>query len=337
MRFRIRTWGVILLLWAVGHGPQALAKGEGHFTKHPEVQTFIAEMVQRHGMDRSELERLFAATRLRESILRAISRPAEAKPWYDYRKIFLTKSRIDGGVRFWDEHADILAQAEQAFGVDAQVIVAIIGVETRYGANTGSFPVIDALATLGFEYPKRAKFFRSELEQFLLLTQEERVDRLKATGSYAGAMGLGQFISSSYRRYAVDFDQDGRRDLWHSKMDIIGSVANYLHEHGWQLNAPVVARAQNDGKVDSAFTEAGLKPSLRLADLRTGGIQIKGPHKDNDKAALVELEQKRGPEYWVGFNNFYVITRYNRSQLYAMAVYQLSEEIRLAREMEEEL
>jgi membrane-bound lytic murein transglycosylase B len=301
------------------------------FAGNPQVNEFIDEMVRRHDMDRAELQALFDQAEVREDILRAISRPAEAKPWYEYRPIFLTQSRIQGGVDFWDENADILAKAEQAFGVDAQVIVAIIGVETRYGANAGSYRVIDALSTLAFEYPPRAKFFRSELEQFLLLSEEEQVDRVEAKGSYAGAMGHGQFISSSYRRYAVDFDQDGRRDLWDSRMDIIGSVANYLHTHGWDLGAPVAVGAQVKGNGHEALLEGGLKPRFSLSELRGHGITPDTELPADTKAALVALEQEDGPEYWLGLNNFYVITRYNRSPLYAMAVYQLSEEIRAAR------
>jgi membrane-bound lytic murein transglycosylase B len=302
------------------------------FVAHPEVKVFIDEMVERHGMDRQALTELFAEAQLREDILRAISRPAEAKPWHEYRPIFLTKSRIDGGLAFWNEHADILARVEKAFGVDAQVIVAIIGVETRYGGNTGSYRVIDALSTLAFEYPPRAKFFRSELEHFLLLTQEERVDRREARGSYAGAMGHGQFISSSYRHYAVDFDGDGRRDLWSSHEDIIASVANYLSVHGWELSAPVAERVLPKSTPAAELTGAGIKPSLTVGQLQAAGIpSAQAPGKDT-LAALIRLEQQQGPEYWLGFNNFYVITRYNRSPLYAMAVYQLSEEIRKARE-----
>ena len=330
---RMRLLGFIALLAVAASACSSLsAKTEiAGFADHPEVKGFIEEMVERHGMDRQELRSLFADAQLRDDILKAISRPAESKPWHEYRPIFLTKSRIDGGVAFWNEHADILERVEKAFGVDAQVIVAIIGVETRYGGNTGSYRVIDALSTLAFEYPPRAKFFRSELEHFLLLTQEERVDRLEARGSYAGAMGHGQFISSSYRNFSVDFDGDGRRDLWNSREDIIASVANYLSVHGWKLGSPVVERVAPEGIPAEALTGAGIKPSLAVGDLQAAGIRsTQAPGKDT-LAALVTLEQKDGPEYWLGFNNFYVITRYNRSPLYAMAVYQLSEEIRKAR------
>lgn len=322
---------IALLLGTSACSSLSATSARTDFATHPEAKVFIDEMVERHGMDRGELRGLFAEAQLREDILRAISRPAEAKPWHEYRPIFLTSSRIDGGVAFWKEHEDILARAEQAFGVDAQVIVAIIGVETRYGGNTGSYRVIDALSTLAFEYPPRAKFFRDELEHFLLLTREERVDRREARGSYAGAMGHGQFISSSYRNYAVDFDGDGRRDLWNSREDIIASVANYLSVHGWQLGAPVAERVEPETAPGEALTGAGIKPSLPLGRLKAAGIHSRQAQGDDSLAALIALEQEQGPEYWLGFNNFYVITRYNRSPLYAMAVYQLSEEIRKAK------
>ncbi|MCW9058621.1 MAG: lytic murein transglycosylase B [Gammaproteobacteria bacterium] len=332
MGHRMRFLGFIALLLGTSACSSLSATSERPgFANHPEAKAFIDEMVERHAMDRAELTGLFAEAQVRDDILRAISRPAEGKPWHEYRPIFLTRSRIDGGVAFWNEHADILARVEKAFGVDAQVIVAIIGVETRYGGNTGSYRVIDALSTLAFEYPPRAKFFRSELEQFLLLTKEERVDRREARGSYAGAMGHGQFISSSYRNFAVDFDGDGRRDLWDSREDIIASVANYLSVHGWQLGAPVAERVEPKTRPPEELTGAGIKPSLTPAQLEAAGIQSRQAEGADTKAALITLEQQDGPEYWLGFNNFYVITRYNRSPLYAMAVYQLSEEIREAK------
>ncbi|MFN2338832.1 MAG: lytic murein transglycosylase B [Gammaproteobacteria bacterium] len=332
MGHRMRFLGFIALLLGTSACSSLSATSERPgFANHPEAKAFIDEMVERHAMDRGELTELFAEAQVREDILRAISRPAEGKPWHEYRPIFLTRSRIDGGVAFWNEHADILERAEKAFGVDAQVIVAIIGVETRYGGNTGSYRVIDALSTLAFEYPPRAKFFRSELEQFLLLTKEERVDRREARGSYAGAMGHGQFISSSYRNFAVDFDGDGRRDLWDSREDIIASVANYLSVHGWRLGAPVVEKVEPKTRPAEELTGAGIKPSLTLAQLKAAGIQSHQAEDGDTLATLIALEQQDGPEYWLGFNNFYVITRYNRSPLYAMAVYQLSEEIREAR------
>ena len=315
------------LLFALLMAAQPLPLHAGSYADNPQAQRFIDEMVKKHGFDRAELQALFGRIEKKQSILDAISRPAEAKPWHEYRPIFLTDSRIEGGVEYWRENREILDKAADAFGVDPRVIVAIIGVETRYGQHAGRYRVADALATLAFDYPPRAKFFRSELEQFLLLTREERVDPLDAKGSYAGAMGHGQFIPSSYREYAVDFDDDGHRDLWHSRYDIIGSVANYLSRHGWQRGAPVAQPGKVSGNDWHGFLDKGLKPSVPLGRLRAAGVQVAAGLGDELPAALLELEGENGAEYWVGFNNFYVITRYNRSPLYAMAVHQLSQEI----------
>ncbi len=298
------------------------------FAGDASVKKFIAEMHQRHKFDKAELTKLFDQAQRRQDILDAISRPAEKKPWHEYRPIFLTQSRINGGVDFWKKHADILSQAEKKYGVDASVIVAIIGVETRYGGNTGSYRVVDALSTLAFAYPPRSKFFRKELEEFLVLSREEQVDLKEAKGSYAGAMGLGQFIPSSYRSYAVDMDKDGKRDLWGSMEDILGSVANYLHRHGWKLGQTVATRAKLKQAPDQALLDEGLKPSRTAGYFSKLGITPKKPLPDTTPVALLSLEKEDGPEYWLTQKNFYVITRYNRSSLYAMAVYQLSQEIR---------
>jgi membrane-bound lytic murein transglycosylase B len=302
------------------------------YASNSQVQVFINEMVAQHGFSRGELEKIFSQAQRRDDILALMSKPVEKKlPWYEYRKIFLTQSRIEGGVAFWNQNAAILEQAAKAYGVDAQIIVAIIGVETRYGGNMGSYRVLDALSTLAFDYPPRGEFFRDELEQYLLLARVEHIDLLNTKGSYAGAMGYGQFIPSSYQRFAVDFDHDGKRDLWDSPMDIVGSVANYLHIHGWDPGATVTIRANVTGDRYESVIEKGLKPDTAVKELRTEGITPSIPLPDGTLAALLSLEQEDGPEYWLGFNNFYVITRYNHSPLYAMAVYQLSEEIRLAR------
>jgi peptidoglycan lytic transglycosylase B len=302
------------------------------YAANPKVQVFINEMVTQHGFSKEELEKVFSQAHRSDDILALMSKPAEKRlAWYEYRDIFLTRNRIEGGVAFWNRNAAVLAQAEKAYGVAPQIIVAIIGVETRYGANTGSHRVLDALSTLAFDYPPRAAFFRGELEQYLLLAREEHIDLLNTKGSYAGAMGYGQFIPSSYQRYAVDFDQDGKRDLWESPMDIVGSVANYLHVNGWDPGATVTDRASVTGERFKNVIEKGLKPEMTVKQLKSAGITPVKPLPDDTLAALISLDQKNGPEYWLGLNNFYVITRYNHSPLYAMAVYQLSEEIRQAR------
>ena len=314
----------------------AAVDGKG-YSANTDVQTFIDEMVDEHAFDRDQLNSIFSQAQRRDDIIELMSRPAEKRlEWGEYRKIFLTKSRIEGGVAFWEANEETLARAEEKFGVDAQVIVAIIGVETRYGGNTGSHRVIDALSTLAFDYPPRSKFFRGELEQYLILAREENIDLLSTNGSYAGAMGYGQFIPSSYRNYAVDFDGDGVRDLWGSPMDIIGSVANYLHVHGWDLGATVTTPATVSGDGYAGLLEKGYKPNTAVGKMQASGITPASPVPADAQAALLELVNTQGPEYWLALNNFYVITRYNHSPLYAMAVYQLSEEIRTAREQRQQ-
>ncbi len=328
MRSRDLTTGFLAGLLALA-GTAALA-GYGN---EPQVQEFIANMVDKHDFSRDELVKVLGQAERRDDIIELMSKPAEKRlAWYEYRKIFLTSSRIDGGVAFWTQYADILAKAENAFGVDPQIVVAIIGVETRYGGNTGRHRVLDALSTLAFDYPPRSEFFTAELEQYLLLSREENIDLLSATGSYAGAMGYGQFIPSSYRNYAIDFDNSGTRDLWGSPMDIIGSVANYFHRHGWEPGKPVAVRAEVTGDAYQPLLDLGYKPNTVLHAMRHDGVTPVTEMPDDLEAALIAFDQEDGPEYWLGFNNFYVITRYNHSPLYAMAVYQLSEEIRAAYE-----
>jgi membrane-bound lytic murein transglycosylase B len=332
MTLSIRSTRLILFLLAMTAGctPALSVSGDTYATS-PRARDFIASMVEKHGFDATALQQVFSEARRRDDILELMSKPAEKRlQWFEYRKIFLTRDRIDGGVRFWREHAADLADAARDFGVDPQIIVAIIGVETRYGGNTGRHRVIDALSTLAFDYPPRSEFFTGELEQYLLLAREEHIDLLNTTGSYAGAMGYGQFIPSSYRRYAVDFDENGRRDLWDSPRDIIGSVANYFREHGWEADQPVAVRASVSGEAWQPVLELGYKPNTVLDALRHDGVTPEQSLPDSLTAALIRFDQEDGPEYWLGFNNFYVITRYNHSPLYAMAVYQLSEEIRTA-------
>jgi membrane-bound lytic murein transglycosylase B len=293
----------------------------------PETSAFIDEMVTEHGFERAALTELLAGAKRRQDILDAISRPAEAKPWYQYRPIFVTEQRARGGLEFWNANQDLLARVEAQYGVPAEILVAIIGVETRYGSYRGSYRVLDALNTLAFSYPRRGSFFRSELEQFLLLTREEDVDPAQALGSYAGAMGTPQFIASSYRRYAVDFDGDGRRDLWDSLPDVLASVANYFVRHGWQAGAPISRRTRPGPGPVQPLVEAGMKPSIPLRQLSAAGFSGVEDLPPDSLASLVRLELAEGEEYWLGLPNFYVITRYNHSNMYAMAVYQLSREI----------
>ncbi|RMG51822.1 MAG: lytic murein transglycosylase B [Gammaproteobacteria bacterium] len=299
------------------------------YLERPEARSLIEELVQQ-GLDRASVEQALARAERKQSILDAIARPAESRPWYQYRPIFLTDARIDGGVRFWNRHAAVVERAAREFAVDPAIIVAIIGVETFYGRHTGNYRVLDALATLGFDYPKRAGFFRRELGQFLILAHEEGWPAERPKGSYAGAMGLGQFIPSSYRAYAVDFDGDGKRDLWNAA-DAIGSVANYFHRHGWRQGETVAVPAIVRGAVRTELVR-GVKPAYSLRQLATEGVRPRRLPRGDGPFALIELEGKTGPEFWIGLHNFYVITRYNRSPLYAMAVLQLSQAIRERRQ-----
>ncbi len=297
-----------------------------------DIVAFIDRMVSEHHFEKKELKRLFSQAKHQPGIIEAISRPAEGKPWYRYRPIFLTEQRIKGGLKFWQEQAPLLAQAEKEYGVPAQIIVAIIGVETFYGRHKGNYRVIDALSTLGFGYPPRGKFFRGQLEEFLLMGREEERDPLDFLGSYAGAMGMPQFIPSSFRSYAVDFDKDGRRDLWDNHADIIGSVGNYFARHKWHSGEPVAERLTLKGIPQQTLLDKGLQPSLSMAELKSAGISPTTPLSESEKVALVAFDSKEGQqEYWLTRHNFYVITRYNHSPLYAMAVYQLAEAIRTSR------
>jgi len=296
----------------------------------PELDTFIDEMVTEHAFDRAELKALFAQVEVKDSILKAISRPAEkSKPWYEYREIFLDQARINAGVAYWKKHADTLERAEKELGVPAEIILAILGVETRFGGNMGSFRVIDALSTLAFRYPPRSPFFRSELKNFLILTREEEMSQLEPVGSYAGAMGLGQFMPSSFREYAVDFDNDGHRDIWNNPTDAIGSIANYLRRHGWQPDQSIVHRTEYAGNdLPEDLIDRGLKPTVTREELRKSGLSTDQLPVGEDAITVFSLTQPDGEELWLGRQNFYAITRYNHSRMYAMAVIQLSEAIR---------
>jgi len=297
-----------------------------------DVKGFIQEMVDKHQFDAKKLTTLFEDVVLKQKIVDAISRPAEGKPWFKYRPIFVTKTRIKEGVVFWNENEAILKAAEEKYGVPPEIIVAIIGVETRYGRHKGGYRVMDSLSTLAFAYPKRAKFFRSELEQYLLLTREEKLNPMEIKGSYAGAMGKSQFISSSYRHYAVDFDGDGKRDLWNNNADAIGSVANYFKRHKWQTGKAVAAPAIVGSNHIQVLVKKGYKPHSTVAELRERGVTAKIKVDLKAMGALVELKIPAGREYWLALNNFYVITRYNHSPLYAMAVHQLGQAILKKRE-----
>lgn len=305
---------------------------------------FVRDTATRYGIDPVHIETVLSRAQIRDGIIAAMSRPAEAKPWRDYRPIFITQARIDGGRAFLAEHREKLARVEARTGVPAEIIVSIIGVETSFGANTGNYPVIDALYTLAFAYPRtgdpakadrenrREAFFRGELAQLFALGKETGLDISTLTGSYAGAMGLGQFMPSSYREFAVDGDGDGRRDLFTNLDDVFASIANYfVHKGGWVRGGPVAVRAARaPGAAD--FEVDALEPNYTLADLAARGYRPVTAVASTETAVLLNLDRVTldgvaGKEHWLGFRNFYAITRYNISKHYAMAVYQLAEAI----------
>ena len=296
-----------------------------------EVQSFVQELVRRHGFIEAELAYLFSRVRRADPVLEAIEKPAEkVRAWPEYRATFLEERRIAEGVAFWRSHRGALTRAERAYGVPAEVIVAIIGVETFYGRHTGRWRVVDALSTLAFDYPSRAGFLRSELESYLLFARDANLDVFAVRGSYAGAMGLPQFMPSSARRYAVDFDKDGAVDLRRSATDAIGSVGNFLRQHGWRKGAPVLVPARVGGDAWLSLG-GGFEPKVPVAKWLEAGVRVDTSLAGIEQlpAALVELPGGGAPnEYRLGFRNFYVITRYNRSAMYASAVHDLSQALR---------
>lgn len=293
---------------------------------------WLEQLSEKFSLSNTELEAAVEQAEYQQGIIDAMTRPAEAKPWSAYRPIFLTEKRLKQGVEFWQEHQELLEKAQQELQVPPQIITAIIGVETFYGTHMGAHKVLDALYTLGFHYPPRGEFFRSEFANYLVLAKEQDWELTEQKGSYAGAMGMGQFIPSSYRHYAVDFDGDGERNLFDAT-DAIGSVANYFHEHHWQLDEDVAYPAT---VTDTEKAQALLSEERQLthswAELAAAGIIVEDELAADTPVKLIELAGAKGPEYWVVRHNFYVITRYNHSPLYAMAVYQLSEQLKQAYE-----
>jgi len=297
----------------------------------PEVAAFIDAMVDEHDYDRAELERILTTAETQQSILEKIAKPAEKTlTWAEYRPIFMTAERIRAGAAFWRENCATLQKISDDTGVSIEIIVGIIGVETYFGRITGGNRVLDALTTLAFDYPPRAKFFRSELEQFLLLVREEQMPATDAIGSYAGAMGRPQFMPSSYRAYAVDATGDGKRDIWNNWTDVAGSVANYFVAHGWlAAEQEVVIQATLSSRFKGAPASNQLATDATVRSLSEAGVLFATSMPNDSEARLLTLEGSSGTEYWVGFHNFFVITRYNHSVMYALAVHQLGQEIAL--------
>jgi membrane-bound lytic murein transglycosylase B len=318
---------VILGLSALLVGTAALADNEEAVAKARSA--FIDRMVATHGFDRASLTASLSAATIDQTILDAMSRPAErVVPWHEYREIFVNDARVTAGVRFWTEHAATIDAIAQRYGVAPEMLVAIVGVETYFGQRMGRYRVLDALATLAFAYPPRAQFFAGELEEFLLLSREEDLDLTAPKGSYAGAMGAGQFIPSSYRAYAVDANADGKRDIWTDWEDVLGSVANYFKVHGWRTGEAVVDRATRSAEWQGKEPTNSLDLGDTVGSLAKMGYVFTTQQAADARAGAYALEAKGGgSEYWIGYHNFRVITRYNRSPKYALAAHQLGEAI----------
>jgi len=318
---------------------KSAAAAPGGYAARDDVRAYAAEVAKETGLPRRDIERWFAAAKFQPRIVALMDRPLLEPPkWFGYAPSFLSPDRVAGGVRFWRDNEAALAKAQQDYGVPAEIIVAIIGVETYYGRNIGSYRVLDALATLAFDYPRRASFFRGELKEYMLLARAQGFSPLEAKGSFAGAMGMPQFMPGSYRRFAVDFDGDGHADLWHSSADVIGSIANYLARHDWQAGQPVLAPASvADNARDTAYRrlDGGISERRPLPAWQADGIDLRDPPFEAlmDPVGLLMLEESSDGDasLWIAYPNFYTITRYNKSRLYAAAVWALGERLREAR------
>ena len=320
-----RRLAAALLLCVAGVGSPALAD----YSSQPAVQEYIDELVAEHGFDRSWLQGVLAKASRNDDVIARISKPAErALKWYEYRRIFIKDERIDGGVEFWRRHRATIERAAAEFKVAPEIIVAVIGVETYYGRFLGTFPVLDALATLAFDYPRRAAFFRGQLTEYMLLVREQGLDPTTLKGSYAGAFGYGQFIPSSFRNFAVDFDGDGVSNIWSNETDAIGSVANYFAEHGWRGDGPVALRVTLADPEADQLANHGLALEQTVGALRAAGVQGGDELDAAEPANLMRMDLADGTEYWLALHDFYVITRYNHSRLYGLAVLQLGQLIR---------
>ena len=322
MKFRL-TAGIIFLLFFISPS-YAIS------LDRPDVEAFIKMMVDEHDYDREDLRDILGQADIKQAIVDQISKPAEkTHTWAEYRPIFMTRERVAAGATFWRENRAALEDISTSTGVPVEIVVGIIGVETYFGRITGGHRVLDALATLTFAYPPRAKFFRGELVQFLLLVREEAMPAAEAFGSYAGAMGRPQFMPSSYRAYAVDSTGDGKRDIWSNWTDVAGSISNYFLAHGWKPGEEVTTQATIGSRWSGPFPENVLKPEETVTSLSQKGVMFSTDLSSDSKSQLLTLNGPDGAEHWVGFHNFFVITRYNHSVMYALAVHQLGQEIAL--------
>jgi membrane-bound lytic murein transglycosylase B len=321
---RILLFSMLILPLSV----QAAKLDKGDYRYRADVENFIRKVAATSDYSEAELIELFSQVKNQRDLFERMDKPAEKLEWHQYREIFLTDKRINAGIKFWKENRELISQVEKTFKVPAEIIVAIVGVETFYGVYKGKSPVFDTLVTFAFDYPKRAEFFTRELEQFLILTKENQLDTRAVMGSYAGAMGMPQFIASSYRNYALDGDGDGKANLFDSLADIMTSVANYFKKHGWVEGQPIAYPISLQKKKTKIDIEPAMNPNHIWKDLSAAGFKSKTPLDGDLKVALLKFEQQDHTEYWVGLQNFYVITRYNHSPLYAMAVYQLSQKLK---------
>ena len=317
--------GLFFLLWWPIHA-SAVEIGD-----YPELGLFIDEMLNKHNFDEERLNALFEEAELRDDILAIMDRPGEAQPWYKYKTRFLTREHVVRGKRFWQKNSQAVSRASKQFRVPGEIIVAIIGIETNYGRTPGRHRVIDALTTLVVKYPRRQAFFRKELENYLLLTREQELDPLAIRGSYTGAIGIAQFMPSSYRAYAIDYDGNGSADLAGSAADAIGSVANYFHVHDWKPGEPIVNHPKLEGDLYPWLADLGKKLVFNVSELAKYGVRPSGTRiRSDEKTSLISFQEENAPTYRLVFHNFYVITRYNRSPKYALAVAELSAMIRKA-------
>ncbi len=317
------------LLIALGQAPAHAASLAGR----ADVDAYIDQISHQHGLNRDEVRATLLAADTKPSILAIFDKPATGRPWYRFRPSFVNDGLARQGAAFWAKHAELLQSASQIYGVDPAMIVAIIGMETGYGRNTGSFRVLDALATVAFDYPRRASYFQQELTEFLLLAKEERRDPTEFKGSYAGAMGWPQFMPSSFRKWAVDGDADGHRDIWGNPADVIASVAYYFQQHGWQRGGEMVVAATAPKDLADRLAQDKFNLHYTVAELRAMGVTPGGAVDEQARAVLFPLEVAPGEvEYWLGLQNFYTVTRYNKSTLYAMAAHQLADAIRQRRQ-----
>lgn len=309
--------------------PQQQHAGTGLLAR-PDVQRFIDERVRRGGFSRTELEVFFGSVAHKQNIIGIMDRPGTSRPWYQFRESNASGSRIQNGDRFWQQNVAVIDAVSQRYGVPAELIVAIIGIETNYGTNTGSFRLADSLSTLAFSYPRRAEFFQRELDEFLQLAHEEKQDMLIFKGSYAGAMGMPQFMPSSYRKWAVDWDGDGHRDIWNNVGDAAASVANYMKQHGWQSGqAMAVPVSLNINPQLQAIMDAKTELKHTVGDFRRMGVSVPTNVTDREKAVLYQLEISPGQyQYWLGLNNFYTVWLYNHSRMYVSAVREIANGLR---------